>query len=418
MQYIFFLGRIPSLSLAEIRAMLKKYKLSYEVSLLNPAFVIIDIKDDFNVRNLFVQMGGTLKIAEVIGKSSEEKLREEIVSIIEKIFNEKPTKKSIGYSIYFTKKEEKDKDESSALKFFQDIFSKIKREELEKYPMRIVYPESGKTELSTATIFNNRLGNPGKGAELSFIFEKGNVIIGKTLIVQDIESYTTRDYEKPGRDARIGMMPPKLAQAMINLAQAKEGQMIFDPFCGTGTILQEALLNDYRVIGSDANGDQISKCKENLEWVAGKYILTYPQYKVFQASFSEAIKKLKPDSVDGVVTESTLGPVYKKIPSTEEIRENYNTLKKLYTRFLQNIKPVLKKNGRIVVTLPAYQLKPKEYVFAEFVDSLEKLGYSKVCPLDKQFDSPDTRITKRNTIIYSRPEQIVAREIIIFQNNK
>jgi tRNA G10 N-methylase Trm11 len=416
MKYIFFLGRLPALSLAEIQSMLVRSKLDYEVVLLDPAFVVLEIRKEFSVRDFFVQMGGTPKIAELIDTVKEEELSESIVSAIKKLLEMRPSKKSVGYSLYFTRNGRKDKAQAKAA-WLRDIFSKMKREELAEASIRIVYPEGEDAELSTATAFNNRLDNPNKGIEFDIIYSGSSILLARTLIVQDIRSYSLRDYEKPGRDAKIGMMPPKLAQAMINLAQVKAGQTIFDPFCGTGTILQEALLNDYRAIGSDANGEQIEKCKQNLDWLSKEYILTYPDYKVFQASFSDAIRRLNPGSVDAIVTESTLGPAYKKVPTAQEVKENYATLHKLYVRFLDSAKNVLKKGGRMVVTLPAYQLKPKEYVFGEFVDSLEKLGYSKVCPLDKQFLSADTRITKRNTIIYSRPEQIVAREIIIFQNN-
>jgi len=414
MQYIFFLGRTPAISLAEIGAMLEKYRISFTVVLLDPRFVIIETPENIPVRDFFVQMGGTLKMAEVISKATQESVREEIVSYIKKSLEEKPGKKSIGYSIYFTKKSAKIK-EGEAREYFRDIFSKMKRQELKDFSTRIIYPLPEKNALSTATIFNNRLDRKNKGMEFDIIMDGKEIILGRTLIVQDIESYGMRDYEKPGRDAKIGMMPPKLAQAMINLAEAKTGGLIFDPFCGTGTILQEALLNDYRAIGSDANGQQIEKCKINLEWLSKEYELTYPDYKVFQASFREAAKKLKPGSVDAVVTESPLGPVYKKAPGNQEIRDNYATLNKLYTRFLQIVHPLLRDSGRIVVTLPAYQLKPKEYVFGEFIDNFENLGYSRVCPLDKRFEGDDIRITKRNTIIYSRPEQVVAREIVVLK---
>jgi tRNA G10 N-methylase Trm11 len=417
MEYIFFLGRTPALSLAEIGAILEKYRMDYEVTLLEAGFLILKTAEPLPVRDFFVQMGGTLKMGEVLERSGADNVRAAMVSYIKKSLEEKPGKKSIGYSIYFTKKGGKDKA-SEAQEFFRDTFSRMKRDELKDHSTRIVYPLPEESTLSTATIFNNRLDRRSKGMEFDIILDGKDVIIGRTLIVQDIESYGARDYGKPGRDARIGMMPPKLAQAMINLAQVRDGGLIFDPFCGTGTILQEALLNDYHVVGSDANGEQIEKCKKNLEWLSKEYELTYPDCKVFQASFNEAIKKLKPDSIDAVVTESTLGPVYKKAPSNQEIKDNYATLNKLYTRFLQNIRPILKKSGRIVVTLPAYQLKPKEYVFGEFIDSFENLGYSRVCPLHKRFESPDIRITRRGTIVYSRPEQIVAREIVILKNNK
>jgi tRNA G10 N-methylase Trm11 len=36
MRYIFFLGRTPALSLAEIQALLEKFQLEYQVSQLDP----------------------------------------------------------------------------------------------------------------------------------------------------------------------------------------------------------------------------------------------------------------------------------------------------------------------------------------------------------------------------------------------
>lgn len=417
MRYVFFLGRTPALSLAEIQALLITFKLKHKIVLLDPALVILDIEEDFSLRDLFVQMGGTPKAGVVIGPVSESGLRAAAADEIRKLLAQSPSKKSVGYSIYCTKNEHEDKARHLEL-LMRDALSKLKRDELKDVSLRVVYPDEERVDLSTATVFNNRLADSRKGLELDIVCHQGKLILCKTLAVQDIKSYSARDYGKPGREAHIGMMPPKLAQAMLNLAQLKPGQTVFDPFCGTGTILQEALLDDFRAIGSDANGEQVERCKKNLEWLGKQYVLTHPGYKIFQAGFGEAARKLKSDSVDAIVTESTLGPVYKKAPGAQEVRDNYANLHKLLSRFLQSVKPVLRNRGRMVITLPAYQLRPKEYVFGDFVDSLEKLGYSRVCPLDKEFTNADIRITKRNTIIYSRPAQIVAREIVIFENNK
>jgi hypothetical protein len=40
--------------------------------------------------------------------------------------------------------------------------------------------------------------------------------------VQDIDAYAERDFERPMRDAFVGMLPPKLAQIMLNLAVGEE----------------------------------------------------------------------------------------------------------------------------------------------------------------------------------------------------
>lgn len=417
MKYIFFLGKTPALSLAEIHSMLKRYELDYKVETVSSKFAIIEIDQEFSLRDFFVQLGGTIKVAETIVEENNPDFQEVVLRETANLLEKNPSKKTIAYSLYFTEKENKNKVIES-LKNIKQIFYEVKSQYSEKNSIRVLEPQTDDAELSSASIFNNKLTNPNKGAEFNFIFIGSKVIIARTVAVQDIESYSMRDYEKPGKDARIGMMPPKLAQIMINLAEIKEGQMILDPFCGTGTILQEALLNDYRVIGSDANGDQIEKCKQNLDWIGKQYELTYPDYKIFQAGFGDAMRKISNNSIDAIVTESTLGPIYKKVPNNTEIKTNYNTLKKLYARFFGSGQNVLRPGKRIVVTLPAYQIKPGEFVFAEFIDSLEKLGYSIVCPLPNEFKGKDIKITKRNTIIYSRPEQIVAREIVIFQKNK
>lgn len=64
----------------------------------------------------------------------------------------------------------------------------------------------------------------------------------RTSFVQDIESYTARDQARPMRDARVGMLPPKLAQIIINLALSNNDiTEVLDPFCGTGVVLQEGI---------------------------------------------------------------------------------------------------------------------------------------------------------------------------------
>ena len=46
-------------------------------------------------------------------------------------------------------------------------------------------------------------------------------------------------------------MPAKLARCMVNLAQPRKGELVFDPFCGAGSILIEAGLIGCRVLGLD-----------------------------------------------------------------------------------------------------------------------------------------------------------------------
>ena len=425
MKYIFHLGRIPALSLAEIQAVFEKMKIDYTVDFISPKFLILDIKNKVDFEELLPQMGGIIKIAKVVDKYKDlDNALEKTAFIIEDLNQKKSGKKIIGYSTYFTLNIDKNKVFEISEKMKRK-FIEIKKLCSENSSIRIIFPDKN-LEIKSISVVKNKIIK--KGGEFNFLFLNDNaphpnplprgegVILSKTIAVQDIESYSDRDYNRPKKEAKIGMMPPKLAQIMINLARVKKGDTVFDPFCGVGTILQEALLNDYRVIGSDANGEQIAGSKENLKWLETKYILEYPNYKIFQADIKSISRKIKQNSIDAIVTESTLGPVYKKVPSKIEIRHNYNLLVKTYLSFFQIAKPILRKKGRLAITIPAYKMKDNSFIVAPFIDRLEKIGYSVVSPLNKEFMMENIKITDRNSIIYFRQNQIVAREVFVFEN--
>lgn len=89
-------------------------------------------------------------------------------------------------------------------------------------PVRIVPNKS--PEISTPQIIHNKLTELN-GWELVFYRNGDTTILMRTTNIQDI-SYTARDQARPMRDARVGMLPPKLAQIIINLATGKiEGEV-------------------------------------------------------------------------------------------------------------------------------------------------------------------------------------------------
>jgi tRNA (guanine10-N2)-dimethyltransferase len=60
-------------------------------------------------------------------------------------------------------------------------------------------------------------------------------------------------------------MQAKLARVMVNLAQPKSGNLLLDPFCGTGGILVEAGLIGCRVVGFDAKPHMLRGGLKNLK---------------------------------------------------------------------------------------------------------------------------------------------------------
>ena len=60
-------------------------------------------------------------------------------------------------------------------------------------------------------------------------------------------------------------MQAKLARVMVNLAQPKSGDLVLDPFCGTGGMLIEAGLIGCRVVGFDAKPHMLRGGLKNIK---------------------------------------------------------------------------------------------------------------------------------------------------------
>jgi tRNA (guanine10-N2)-dimethyltransferase len=61
-------------------------------------------------------------------------------------------------------------------------------------------------------------------------------------------------------------MLAKLVRCMVNLAKPKTGELVFDPFCGTGSTLIEAALIGCRVLGLDIQRRMVRGTLRNLDY--------------------------------------------------------------------------------------------------------------------------------------------------------
>ena len=118
--------------------------------------------------------------------------------------------------------------------------------------------------LSSVVVEQNKL-TTAQGAEIVIVQFDKKLFLGKTIAVQPFKELSFRDYGRPARDDYSGMLPPKLAQIMLNLSGAKPADTILDPFCGSGTILTEAMLMGYQdLVGSDVSSKAIEDTGKNI----------------------------------------------------------------------------------------------------------------------------------------------------------
>ena len=378
--YLAVLGREPEISNAELTALFG------EVKSLSPSLSLFSAKETPNINHL----GGSLKLAK--------KLTEKPLDFISKTAEGKITLGVSDYSKNASKKSAK--EEAMKLK---KILTRHGRS------VRVVFSDDA--VLSTATSLHNGLsGKNPKKCELIKVEEDWYRVIG----VQDIDAYARRDQGRPARDAKVGMLPPKLAQILINLCgELKPGATVLDPFCGTGVVLQEALLMGYHAYGTDISDRMVEYTEKNLQWLIEKS--PFKNHKLGQAASSVSEKELfqlavgsatdfKWNNIDAVACEGYLGKPMSKIPTEIALKEQKQECKSIMIGFLKNLSAQIKKGTPVVVAMPAWLRENGEYSRLEVVDEIENMGYN-------------VNNKSREGLLYHREGQIVARDIIILRKN-
>lgn len=186
-------------------------------------------------------------------------------------------------------------------------------------------------------------------AEVLAIFSEKKLYIARTRVVYDSMLQQYRDEARPFVSSEISTSP-KICRTLLNLAGARPGDTILDPFCGTGTLLMEAAILGMKCIGVDIDGDQVQGARSNLKWLA-KDLGMKLEYDIFKGD-SRELSSLVKKQVDAIAFEPLLGPIYKKPPQREEAEKTIKELTTLYRQVLTEIPSILRPDGRVAMTIP------------------------------------------------------------------
>ncbi len=295
---------------------------------------------------------------------------------------------------------------------------------------------------------HNKLIEPN-GLELLLIKHGNRTLLGQTRWVQDIDAYRRRDQERPARDARVGMLPPKLAQIILNLAvgtsvrdslntslkanvdpslkfneepasnnkpydqqslvrsQPNNPLHILDPFCGTGVVLQEALLQGYFAAGADLDQRMVDYSLQNIKWL--HETIGYPG-TLLNIVPADATKDQWKIPLDSIACETYLGRPFSAAPEPATLQKVIHDVDTIHKKFLQNVAghPNVKDEARhgrkfrICLAVPAWKTKTG-FQHLPILDHLEELGYNRVRFVH----------AKTSELIYHREGQFVARELVV-----
>ena len=249
---------------------------------------------------------------------------------------------------------------------------------------------------SAAELRHNRVIEDG--FELLAVRSGKEMIVARTTQVQNIDWYSKRDYERPMRSAKVGMLPPKLAQILVNSTSAP---VVVDPFCGTGVILQEARLLGRDARGSDSAIDMVEATRANMEWLAAAAERQLPEWEAEVCDARDIV--LPPDCA--VATEGYLGPNMSQSPTPQALGAIRDDLLALYRASLRNWAKHLSSGAEVSLCVPAWRIG-KHWHYLGLIDELADLGYT-----------PKSFRAAPNPLLYARDDQIVGRQLLLLRKS-
>lgn len=388
MKYFFILGSHPALSLSEL-----EIKVPGKWQVINQDIAIVDSKNEL-AANLLEQLGGTIKFGQVIGQL--ERLDEPGANeLAEKLLTRASVDKKICFGL----------SDYDRRPISRDFGIKIKRA-LQASGRSVRWVISREATLSSVVVEQNKLLTTG--GELVFWRQDNLWYYGLTMGVQPFKALSARDFGRPARDDQSGMLPPKVAQVMLNLADLKPDDIILDPFCGSGTVIQEAaLLGVKKVIGADISAKAIIDSQVNWQWLADRWSLDIdPQLEVADAR--QIAEIIKPKTITKIVTEPYLGPQRGRRDFALVARE----LSHLYSEALLEWQKIIAPGGRVVMIWPVFiDGKGRHYVRPN-ISGWQKIVYSRLAEqVWPQNYTPD------GNLLYGRPGQSVWRAIVGLEKN-
>ena len=365
MKYLAVLGRLSNISLAELSA-----QFGDSAKKIGPGLAIFESDQVPDIS----RFGGSVKFGELISASP-------IDYLLKLDFSGKFV---IGISDY-SKGANRRKSNAEAMKI-KKILSRHGRS------CRVL--SNSDAALSSATSHHNQMGEKPGHVEFLKVGREFYTLTG----VQNITAYKNRDQARPARDAKVGMLPPKLAQILINLCgPLPKNARILDPFCGTGVLLQEAILDGFKVYGTDISERMIEYSEHNLKWLDKNIEYTLET--------GDATEYRWDKKINAVACETYLGAPMSQPPADIKLKEQKAECKEIILGFLRNISSQIDSGTPLALAVPAWLRPNGEYERLNLLYKIEDLEYN-VVKLNN---------LSQKDLLYFREGQIVAREIILLR---
>jgi tRNA G10 N-methylase Trm11 len=428
--YVFVPGKNWKLSLAELVAYLEARDYGFELCEFTPAFFTVNVNGGLSA-SVVADMGGIIKIGKVVmnvgtwtvgeaflkgSKQAQAQVRMSLSAsgIVDEMVEAASGKSVFGVSVYCA-----ERSFHPVSRTMQRFVGSTLKHELAAHGRKsgfMGFPR-GRPQPQLSHVEVLRKGLVERKAEVLFCIGKKQTVVATTVGVHDPFEFQKRDIGRPVQ-RKIFAMPPRLARIMINLASCTAGKSLLDPFCGVGTILQEALLAKARVIGVDVNPWCVEASRENLVWLKKEYALEEAEYTVLLGDSRRPEERIQQE-VDCIATEPDLGPALRHVATTSYATRIIDRLRPLYCDFLEEAYGRLKKEGRLVLVTPYIRTRSGKPVTMRIEEKAVTVGFKRVYPFPKEVlprgDPASENLMEMTCLVDVGERHKIGREIHVFQ---
>ena len=296
----------PSLPVAELNAVIDCENIECDVDCICEGLVILNSIKKENIDDYYKilvrRLGYTHEVHEVISEFNFANLEEEIIKI--------------NWSSYIRE------NFAVRVKRFKSEIDTVKTER-----------KVGSLILSSVENITVNLDNPN--SLIRFVICENTVYL--SIRKYELNKKHFEDFKPHKRPFFYpGSMSPKLARCMVNLSRVKEGELLLDPFCGTGGFLIEGGLVGAKLVGSDINWKMKNGTAINLDYCG------ITDYRTFNLDVRELEMYQK---ADAVVTD----PPYGISTSTGDIKGD-----EIFNEFFKAIKDNMTDEAYLCMASPHY----------------------------------------------------------------
>lgn len=412
--YAFLLGNHPELSLAELGVFFGNTVSLNPVN--NIAFTPSELPGQFlNADDFLKVLGGTIAILKIV---DERVSHDNLISVIANQIEDTVQKNGVTGKFPFGVDVYPESANNTPLIKYMTIGVK---KALAKNKVKSEFWNNNFRNVNRVFALKNHLINKGYWIGVLKRSEK-EFMITQLVAVQDVEQYAQRDYGKAARDAQSGMLPPKVAQIMLNLgiynraygvnfdASRRARVTIVDPFCGSGTVLMESMLRGFSVMGMDVTEKAVEQAQANISWLREKRpeVQSVGSYIGLKSATELKRKDIELTSPDmgglAIVTEPYLGPPMREEPTDRTLEYVMQELSDLYIGFFKNMASWLPAETPVVCIFPCWRRTTGGItkLSSRIVEKIMTFGYS----------MPAYTPLHTNSLLYGRPYSIVGREIL------